>query len=110
MKRKRQKTRRVDKPCAICKHYMFQVHPNTQNCPSCAKANVREQNRAAVAKYREKEPKTVFKSEKRLSYERWREAEKEKKSAEQIDNNMPKTDFTGIPVPTKFDNLFCSIK
>jgi len=108
VKRKRQKTPRVDKACAICKSFMLQVHPNTQNCPKCAKANLREQNRVAVAKYREKEPKTIFKSEKRLSYERWRESEN--KAAEQIDNNMPEIDFTGLPVPTKFDNLFCSIK
>ena len=116
MKRKRQKTRRVDKPCAICKHYMFQVHPNTQNCPSCAKANLREQNRAAVAKYQAKEPKPIVKSEKRLSYERWyvshkkQQAGEKTREADKKGKGMPLIDFTGLPVPTKFDLMFCRIK
>jgi uncharacterized Zn finger protein (UPF0148 family) len=109
VKKTRQKARRVDKPCKVCKHYLYQVHPNTQHCPACAKKRLREQNNIAVQKYKRLHVEDDKKSAKRLSYEKWRAAHKTQQFA--VPNNKPKqhVPFTGLQEPTYWDELFCKV-
>jgi hypothetical protein len=113
MKRKRQKTI-VKKLCVDC--FADITGQRKKRCEVCAKTRIRGQNRVAAARYQAKEPKPIVKSEKRLSYERWyvshkkQQAGEKTREADKKGKGMPLIDFTGLPVPTKFDNLFCSIK
>ena len=101
----------VDKKCLDCPKIMKNVFAKRARCPTCAEKHRVNNNAKACVKYREKVERERLDRQpgKNLSYERWYKSHKEKE-AEKKGAGMPEIDFTGLPVPTKFDNLFCSIK